>query len=114
MLDKMGLKVNKEEAEMLIMSIDENGDNRVTMNEFLDLVFTHNDGISNLNLGGSEVTHKLLIKVIGAEAKAQLMQEIKRNAERQQKLRPMNQWKLFLQKNLNNIALDLLTVDSER
>jgi EF-hand domain pair len=74
MLDKMGLKVNKEEAEMMIMCIDENGDNRVTMNEFLDLVFTHNDGISNLNLGGSEV--------IGAEAKAQLMQEIKRNAER--------------------------------
>lgn len=26
----------------------------------------------------------------------------------------MNQWKFFLQKNLNNIAIDLLTVDSER
>jgi hypothetical protein len=26
----------------------------------------------------------------------------------------MNQWKLFLQKNLNNIALDLLAVDSDR
>lgn len=29
-------------------------------------------------------------------------------------MRPMNQWKLFLQKNLNNIAMDLLAVDSER
>lgn len=28
--------------------------------------------------------------------------------------RPFNQWKFFLQKNLNNIALDLLTVDAER
>lgn len=42
------------------------------------------------------------------------MEEMKRKAERQQKMRPMNQWKLFLQKNLNNIAMDLLAVDSER
>jgi hypothetical protein len=26
----------------------------------------------------------------------------------------MNQWRFFLQKNLNNIAMDLLTVDSDR
>jgi hypothetical protein len=26
MLEKMGLQVNKDEAEMMIMSIDENGD----------------------------------------------------------------------------------------
>jgi len=50
MLDKMGLKVNKDEAEMMIMSIDENGDSKVTLNEFLDLVFTNNDGLSGLNL----------------------------------------------------------------
>jgi hypothetical protein len=62
MLDKMGLKVNKDEAEMMIMSIDENGDNKVTLNEFLDLVFTNNDGLSALNLQG--------VEVLGAEGKA--------------------------------------------
>jgi hypothetical protein len=62
MLDKMGLKVNKDEAEMMIMSIDENGDNKVTLNEFLDLVFTNKDGLSNLNLQG--------VDVLGAEGKA--------------------------------------------
>jgi EF-hand domain pair len=62
MLDKMGLKVNKDEAEMMIMSIDENGDNKVTLNEFLDLVFTNNDGLSGLNLQG--------VDVLGAEGKA--------------------------------------------
>jgi hypothetical protein len=62
MLDKMGLKVNKDEAEMMIMSIDENGDNKVTLNEFLDLVFTTNDGLSGLNLQG--------VDVLGAEGKA--------------------------------------------
>jgi hypothetical protein len=62
MLDKMGLKVNKDEAEMMIMSIDENGDSKVTLNEFLDLVFTNNDGLSGLNLQG--------VDVLGAEGKA--------------------------------------------
>ena len=62
MLDKMGLKVNKDEAEMMIMSIDENGDNKVTLKEFLDLVFTNNDGLSGLNLQG--------VDVLGAEGKA--------------------------------------------
>ncbi len=62
MLDKMGLKVNKDEAEMMIMSIDENGDNKVTLNEFLDLVFTNKDGLSGLNLQG--------VDVLGAEGKA--------------------------------------------
>jgi hypothetical protein len=62
MLDKMGLKVNKDEAEMMIMSIDENGDSKVTLNEFLDLVFTNKDGLSGLNLQG--------VDVLGAEGKA--------------------------------------------
>ena len=62
MLDKMGLKVNKDEAEMMIMSIDENGDSKVTLNEFLDLVFTNKDGLSNLNLQK--------VDVLGAEGKA--------------------------------------------
>lgn len=29
-------------------------------------------------------------------------------------MRPMNQWKLFLQKNLNNIAQDCLSADFDR
>lgn len=62
MLEKMGLKVNKDEAEMMIMSIDENGDSKVTLNEFLDLVFTNKDGLSGLNLQG--------VDVLGAEGKA--------------------------------------------
>jgi|LauGreDrversion4_2_1035121.scaffolds.fasta_scaffold132791_3 Ca2+-binding EF-hand superfamily protein len=106
MLDKMGLKVNQNEANMLLVCIDENGDNRVTANEFLDLVFTHNDGLMNIDTtknGG----------LIDGSSSA-VFDEIKKNAERVKKLKPMNQWKLFLQKNLNNIALDLLAVDSDR
>lgn len=50
MLDKMGLKINNNEANMMLMCIDENGDMKVTLNEFLDLVFTQNDALSNLDV----------------------------------------------------------------
>lgn len=103
MLDKMGLSLNRAEAEMMLLSIDENGDQQVSLNEFLDLVFTHNDALSGLDFTNAE----------GA-SEEQIAADIKRKIEMGQKLRPMNQWKLFLQKNLNNIAMDLLAVDTGR
>jgi hypothetical protein len=39
---------------------------------------------------------------------------MKRNVEVHRKLRPLNQWKLFLQKNLQNIAMDCLAADSHK
>lgn len=112
MLDKMGLKVNHDEAEMMVLCIDTDGNERVTMNEFLDLVFTQNDGISSLDLNKMGVGNEQLGS--GEERKASFVEELKKKAELAAKLRPMNQWKFFLQKNLNNIAMDLLTVDSDR
>jgi uncharacterized protein YdcH (DUF465 family) len=112
MLDKMGLKVNRDEAEMLVLCIDTDGNERVTMNEFLDLVFTQNDGISSLDLNRMGVGNEYLGS--GEERKQSFVEELKKKAELAAKLRPMNQWKFFIQKNLNNIAMDLLAVDSDR
>ena len=112
MLDKMGLKVNRDEAEMMVLCIDEDGNERVTMNEFLDLVFTQNDGISRLDLNKMGVGNEHLGS--GEERKQSFVEELKKKAELAAKLRPLNQWRFFLQKNLNNIAMDLLTVDSDR
>lgn len=50
MLDKMGHQINKEEAKMMLIALDENGDQKLSLNEFLDLVFTHNDALSNIDL----------------------------------------------------------------
>lgn len=106
MLEKMGLKVNNDEAKMMLVAIDENGDNQVSLNEFLDLVFTHNDALSGLDLSKAQTLH-------GANDMS-IMDEIKKKAEASKKMRPMNQWKLFLQKNLNNIAMDCLQADFDR
>ena len=112
MLDRMGLKVNRDEAEMMVLCIDEDGNERVTMNEFLDLVFTNNDGISNLDLNKMGVGNEHLGS--GEERKQSFIEEMKRKSEQAAKQRPMNQMRFFLQKNLNNIAIDLLAVDSDR
>jgi len=106
MLGKMGLKLNLDEAQMILTCIDENGDQRVRLNEFLDLVFTHNDAITSLDISHTDAVRD--------STDMTFVDEIKRNVERTRHQRPLNQWKFFLQKNLNNIALDLLTVDAER
>ena len=94
MLDRMGLKVNRDEAEMLVLCIDSDGNERVTMNEFLDLVFTQNDGISKLDLNKMGVGNEQLGS--GEERKQSFVEELKKKAELAAKLRPLNQWRFFL------------------
>ncbi len=88
MLDKMGLKVNRDEAQMMVLCIDADGNERVTMNEFLDLVFTSNDGISKIDLNKMGVGHEHLGN--DEERKQSFVEELKRNAERALKQRPIN------------------------
>jgi hypothetical protein len=42
------------------------------------------------------------------------LEGIRKDAESIKENRIANQWKLFIQKNLNNISLDLLKVDPEK
>jgi len=77
MLDKMGLKVNQDEAKMMLVAIDENGDQKVSLNEFLDIVFKHNDGLSNLDLSKMK-------SVQGAD-ELTIMEDIKRKVEHAKK-----------------------------
>lgn len=39
---------------------------------------------------------------------------MKKDAENRRGNKTLNQWKLFIQKNLNNISLDLLNVDHDK
>ena len=43
-----------------------------------------------------------------------LLQDLRKDAESIKQTRHMNQWKLFIQKNLNNITLDLLSADAQK
>lgn len=40
MMNKMGLKVNLDEAQVLLISADQDNNNQLSMNEFMDLIFS--------------------------------------------------------------------------
>ena len=42
------------------------------------------------------------------------MDDLRLNVEQSQEMRNISQWKFFIQKNLNNISLDLLNIDKDR
>jgi Ca2+-binding EF-hand superfamily protein len=53
MMNKMGIKVNKDEAQVLMYSADQDKNNVLSMNEFMDLIFSQND---TLNVDLSQVS----------------------------------------------------------
>ena len=46
MMNKMGLKVNLDEAQVLLISADQDNNNALSMNEFMDLIFSQNDALN--------------------------------------------------------------------
>lgn len=49
MTNKMGLKVNQDEARVLIASSDQNRDNVMKLDEFIDMIYNTEDAL-NVNL----------------------------------------------------------------
>ena len=81
------------------------------MNEFIDLIFSQNDGL-NVDLSKiPSIQHSKDLFMKGHEDHF-ILSDIRRDAEGIKQNRTINQWKLFIQKNLNNISLDLLNADS--
>jgi hypothetical protein len=52
--------------------------------------------------------------MIDKEDGTKLYDDIRKDAESLKESRAYNQWKLFIQKNLNNISLDLLNLDKDK
>jgi hypothetical protein len=46
MMNKMGIKVNLDEASVLMASADQDNNNLLSMNEFMDLIFSQNDALN--------------------------------------------------------------------
>eukprot|EP00349_Pseudokeronopsis_sp_Brazil_P011574 CAMPEP_0202978720 /NCGR_PEP_ID=MMETSP1396-20130829/85062_1 /ASSEMBLY_ACC=CAM_ASM_000872 /TAXON_ID= /ORGANISM="Pseudokeronopsis sp., Strain Brazil" /LENGTH=47 /DNA_ID= /DNA_START= /DNA_END= /DNA_ORIENTATION= len=42
----MGIKVNLDEAQVLMLSADQDKNNVLSMNEFMDLIFSQNDALN--------------------------------------------------------------------
>ena len=46
MMNKMGIRVNLDEASVLVASADQDTNNVLSMNEFMDLIFSQNDTLN--------------------------------------------------------------------
>ena len=79
------------------------------MNEFMDLIFSQNDAL-NVDLAKISMVQADTIKT----ENGQFLNDIRKDAEQLKEIRARNQWKLFIQRNLNNISLDLLNIDKEK
>ena len=67
MMNKMGLKVNLDEAQVLLISADQDKNDLLSMNEFMDLIFSQNDAL-NVDLrqyGAVQQTEDLYKKHFG-------------------------------------------------
>lgn len=80
------------------------------MNEFMDLIFSQNDALQ-VDLGKHEsvATHPHI-----ATFENLVLDDLRKDAEYLKQNRSINQWKLFIQKNLNTISLDVLNQDTDK
>jgi len=106
MINKLGININRDEAHVLLTSADENSDGGLDLKEFHNLIFDSNDAL-NVDLS------KIPINAKDDTAK-KLMASLKESTVRRSQEKIVDQVKMFTQKNLNNIAKDLLNIDENR
>ncbi len=106
MIQKLGININKDEAHVLLVTADENQDGGLDLKEFHELIYSNNEALnvdlSKIPIGASDETAKNLMKNLGESI-------TKRREETAQE-----QLKMFVQKNLQNISIDLLKIDEDR
>lgn len=98
MMNKMGLKVNMEEAQILLISADQDHNNNLSMNEFMDLIFSQNDAL-NIDLSKVESVQyqdDVFQQRVTMPMQNLYLEDIRKDAEAIKDNRITNQWKLFI------------------
>ena len=94
----MGFQMNMAESSAIIASVDVDGNKQMSIDEFIDLIFSDNQVIAPPD---KAMTHEERVEQLRQEA-----METKREKTR-------TQYKFYIQKSLNNAALDMLALDRE-
>ena len=78
MVNRLGIHVNQEEASVLLASADKNKDQRLSMDEFMDLIFSNNEA---LNVDLKALPRNELL-TISQDAGHEMLEGIRQDAER--------------------------------
>jgi Ca2+-binding EF-hand superfamily protein len=103
MVKKIGIKVNKNEAYVLLKSADVNGDDALDIEEFINLIHSPNEALDvdlrELAPLSDEINNKTKNPSLGIE-------KLQKRAVNQYENKLDNQLKLFMQKSTQTIARD--------
>ena len=110
MVNRLGIHINREEASVLLASADKNLDSRLTVDEFIDLICSQNE---TLNVDLNRIPRDELL-TINQEVGKELVEGLRQDAEKQREVHLRDQMRVFVRKNLQPIAMDLLQLDEAR
>jgi Ca2+-binding EF-hand superfamily protein len=108
MVNKMGIKINKNEAYVLLKSADINADDFLDIEEFINLIHSTNEAL-DVNLRelaplSNEINKK-------GERDLKVIEKLQQKASNQYEKKLDNQMRLFMQKSSQTIARDCLSED---
>jgi len=106
MINRMGISINVQEAQVLMASHDLSGNAKLTMDEFMDLIFSTND---NMNVDLSKL--KFNSKGIEIEPNEDLITGIRSDAAKLRKIKDAKQLRFVLQKSLKELVKEFKEVD---
>jgi len=101
MVNQLGINVNVQEAQVLLASHDHNGNRRLYMDDFMNLIFSTDD---NINVDLSKIPYRSNLEEI--EPTDELVTKITKDAKKLRKAKEKNQLKFVLQNNLRNLKKD--------
>jgi Ca2+-binding EF-hand superfamily protein len=109
MVNQLGIKMNAQETKVLMASHDLSGNKKLTMEEFMDMVFSPND---NMNVDLSKIPYAGGVMEI--EPNEDIMRGIQKDAMQLKKIKEENQLKYMLQKSLHELHKELQDADKEK
>lgn len=110
MVNKLGIKINKDEAYVLLKSADINGDNALDIEEFISLIHSTNEG---LDVDLKDLTPLSDEMMKNGKRGSEVADKLQQNASNQYENKLDNQMRLFIQKSTQTIGRDCLNEDAE-
>lgn len=110
MVNKLGIKINKDEAYVLLKSADINGDNALDVEEFIGLIHSTNEAL-DVDLKDLAPLSDEMMK--SGKRGSEVVDKLQQKASNQYENKLDNQMRLFIQKSSQTIGRDCLNEDAE-
>jgi Ca2+-binding EF-hand superfamily protein len=109
MINQMGISINEQEAQVLIASHDHEGNGRLAVEEFMDLIFSTND---NMNVDLSKLRRNAEPGEIVPDE--DIMRGIQNDAAKLKQMKDKKMFKYVLQKSLKELFKEFKEMDEEK